>query len=508
MNITGLSSTPSLASSRSYVASSRVWLGVTIHLRCKPRAAWAQGGAQQSKASDLAGVVGTSQRHMGASARRRTLSSSRGEGLRGERGPIARRLHASSRRRLRVGPRLLLREAVLTSELYRLSSGKKQPGLLPSTLTHEQIVLLLEIVNPYLATGSWPVSDFVVRRMDRNKLDAREIVASLPRVGSTGTLGPSYGFTVGRDWRMFRDGEQIRLTVAAGVPLAELRPVLADPFLQVLRHMIAVQGEAEPSPSSAIETWLDSQELARALPDLTPDFIAALPQILEDEPSTWHGSSRGPNPPADLNWSRQVTREIQAYAEVKDLESYVAAVCRIVTEQARAFAGVEPWLRGFAPGSAARPTPGAVAAPEATMPIYVKSVLIEELVGLDRAGGYSTDKLVQLCSELNFNFQHGQPLACHALLRAIMDHVPPAFAMETFAQVVSNVTWSRTDKAYLKKLEANFRNQGDDVMHRQIGPHRSRIDMDDMPTSAAVNHLLEGLCVRLREARDAQRAGS
>jgi hypothetical protein len=98
---------------------------------------------------------------------------------------------------------------------------------------------------------------------------------------------------------------------------------------------------------------------------------------------------------------------------------------------------------------------------------------------------------VQLLRELNFNFANNQPLACSALLRAVLDHVPPAFGAETFAQVVSS--WQgRTDKRYLEKLR-DFRNHADDVMHRQIGPRRSQIDMDDMPAAPALNAMLDGL---------------
>ncbi len=422
-------------------------------------------------------------------------------------------------RRPRLLSRLRSSEALLSSELVHTNPPKQPPSMLQTELTEEQIALLLEIATPYVKTGSWPIWDFVVKRMDQRKLNARDITASLPRVGTKGTLGPSYGFTVGHDWRMLRDNEPVQLTVAAALVLDELRPLLADPFLRVLHYMIALQRDTEPSPTEVTQTWLDSQELAKAIPSLKPEFLSALPKILAAEPGTWRGSSRGPTLPDDPTWSREITREIQQYAEATDLESYVATVCEIVTMQAweqsyhhfrtehdgvplpREYAAA-PWLDPVISNETAEPP----VEPESARPIYVKESLIEELIDLDGAGGFVTDKLVQQCKELNFNFRHAQPFSCHSLLRAIMDHVPPAFGVTGFAQVVSNVSWIKTDKDYLRKLQ-DFRTQGDDVMHRPIGRQRSRIDMHDVPAPAALNALLEGLLRHFRDARDAAAAG-
>ncbi|MFE2106949.1 hypothetical protein ACFXAF_13910 [Kitasatospora sp. NPDC059463] len=69
---------------------------------------------------------------------------------------------------------------------------------------------------------------------------------------------------------------------------------------------------------------------------------------------------------------------------------------------------------------------------------------MEELAELDGAGSFFTGKLVQQCKELNFNYRHEQPFSCHALLRAIIDHVPPAFGVKGFEQVASSVAgWGR-----------------------------------------------------------------
>ncbi|MCX4827099.1 hypothetical protein OG883_46535 [Streptomyces sp. NBC_01142] len=142
---------------------------------------------------------------------------------------------------------------------------------------------------------------------------------------------------------------------------------------------------------------------------------------------------------------------------------------------------------------------------------YVDEALIADLEAKDSA--LQPDKLLALVDELNVNHANRHPYACQMLLRAILDHVPPAFGHQTFAQVVANVMFGRTDKAYIKKL-ADFRNGGDDALHRPMSTKPSRLNMDDLPPRTYINALLQGVLDSLRPvpqptahvgARDAQR---
>ena len=75
-------------------------------------------------------------------------------------------------------------------------------------------------------------------------------------------------------------------------------------------------------------------------------------------------------------------------------------------------------------------------------------------------------------------------------MRAILDHVPPILGCTDFAAVANNYPWGRTDKRYMKKL-ADFRDQADDALHRQISQKRDVLDFDDMPPSVYVDRLLQ-----------------
>lgn len=197
-------------------------------------------------------------------------------------------------------------------------------------LNQDQLRLLLAIALPYMTDGVWPVWHYVEARLDSQNLNAREIVHSLPRVGSTGLTGLSYGFTSSLPHYLGEE-DRVRLTVAAALPLGELRPYFAEPFLRVLQHMISLQGGAVPSPTEVTRVWLDSTELAAAIPSLKPDFIARLPELLDGEPATRIGSG---STRADGVWQKEITRGVLQYRRAIDLEAYVATVCEVVTEHA------------------------------------------------------------------------------------------------------------------------------------------------------------------------------
>ncbi|WP_123972402.1 hypothetical protein [Streptomyces sp. Ag109_O5-1] len=248
---------------------------------------------------------------------------------------------------------------------------------------------------------------------------------------------------------------------------------------------------------------------------MRPEFIAVLPELFQFEPYIRaDGSSTSP----DGEWEWRIQRNIVDYKGADSLEAYVAKTSEMVSKSTRSTvypprSSLGPFtspdfLNGSFDGqvavevSTAAPQPAQNPSGE-TRGMYVKEAIITELEDLDGAGGPRTDKLVGLLRELNFNYANSQPLASNSLLRAVMDHVPPGFSFPigtTFATVVAQAKRGQSDKKYLKKL-TDFRDQGDDVMHRQIDQRRSRIDMDDMPQAAAVNAMLDGMVVALQKSK-------
>ncbi|MER5887009.1 hypothetical protein ABT160_24560 [Streptomyces sp. NPDC001941] len=343
---------------------------------------------------------------------------------------------------------------------------------LTAPLSPAQSLLLRTMAHQYLMGGEWPVWQFTVATLDQHDVDAQELIRSLPRVGSTGHVGPSYGLTSHLGPHIAED-DRPALTIAAALHLPELRSYIGEPFLQVLDVLVGMQRIAVVSTQMVVKQRFTLDTILAKLPGLPENFQVRLYGLLGLEPATWNGSR---SVPASGAWSCELTRELRHYRSVTTLEEYA----RTTTARVTAMAGDLT-----APAAVAIPAPpGPVPGP------YVSEGLLFDLEAKDTA--LRVDKLLALARELNDNHAGGNPYACQMLLRAILDHVPPVFGQAKFSGVVSNVSWGQTDKAYVKKL-AEFRNPADDVLHRQISAQASRIDMDDLPPRSYVNALLQGV---------------
>jgi hypothetical protein len=114
-------------------------------------------------------------------------------------------------------------------------------------------------------------------------------------------------------------------------------------------------------------------------------------------------------------------------------------------------------------------------------------------VGLEaraRVMGLDSGKLVRLIAELNDNYNRGNAYAAHALLRAVLDHVPPLLAFPDFKAAANNYPWGRTDRNYARRL-LDFKLQADDALHRQISKRADRLGIDDLPPKVWVNTILQ-----------------
>lgn len=350
---------------------------------------------------------------------------------------------------------------------------------LTAALSQEQTLLLTTMAQQYLMEGQWPVWQFTVDTLDRHDLEAEELIRSLPRVGSTGHVGPSYGLTTHISFHI-SDDDRPALTIAAAVHVPELQPYVADPFFRVLQALIAIQRSAPLSTQKAARPRVTREDIERKLPGLPKGFLARLPDVLTHEPATWGGSSGT----KDGAWWRELRREIRQYRDATTLHEYVQTTARLITAQAEALPVPHPLV----PAPAPTPAVGS----------YVAEELIADLEAKDTT--FRTDKLLALVRELNANYADEHPYACQMLLRAILDHIPPVFGQEKFQHVVAHGPWGRTEKVYMKQL-TEFRASADDALHRQIGTRTSRFSISDLPTRASVNALLEGVLDHLPEIR-------
>lgn len=351
------------------------------------------------------------------------------------------------------------------------------------TLTLDQRSLLTAIAQPWLDTGEWPRWVNVQHDFDLRDLDAAAIYDSLPRVGVEGPFAAEYGFTYHSRASAFGQRDRVRLTVAACLAATGLRMTVGEPFVQALRHMVDLYRNRSMADDEVPPLILRSGELEAALPHLKPWFIKVLPDLLSHEPSISTGGGAGIG---DGSWEREVTRSVWQFRDVNSVEEYIEKTTEIVTANAAQLAP--------APVEAEQPptiTPGRGP--------YVGLALLDDL---EKAAQTSTQwqlhKLIALCQGLNDAYEAGNPYVCAAMIRAVLDHIPPVFGQPDFKQVAAQYSFTvrRTDKAHAQNLEA-FRPIGDDVLHRPIGPRVPVITMDNIPAPLRLNAVLHELLLLL-----------
>ena len=121
---------------------------------------------------------------------------------------------------------------------------------------------------------------------------------------------------------------------------------------------------------------------------------------------------------------------------------------------------------------------------------YIDAQVIAAIKAQEGTDRFDRSKLLRLIDELNDNHGRANGYAAHALLRAILDHIPPLLGSADFAATVNNYRWSRTDRVYMRRL-LDFRLQADDVLHRQISGKADLLSLEDVPPRAWVNRLLQ-----------------
>jgi hypothetical protein len=121
---------------------------------------------------------------------------------------------------------------------------------------------------------------------------------------------------------------------------------------------------------------------------------------------------------------------------------------------------------------------------------YIDTQVGASMVARAQTLGLDCGKLAKLVAELNDNYSRGNAYAAHALLRALLDHIPPLLGCRNFEAAANNYPWGRADKSYAHRL-CDFRLQADDALHRQISRRPDQLDLTDMPPKIWINTILQ-----------------
>lgn len=98
---------------------------------------------------------------------------------------------------------------------------------------------------------------------------------------------------------------------------------------------------------------------------------------------------------------------------------------------------------------------------------YVHPQRIEELKSLP-SGDFDLAKLLQLLHEINVCHEHACYLAITALVRTVLDHVPPIFDCKTFSEVSNNYEGTKSFKESMGYLDNTARKIADQHLHVQV----------------------------------------
>jgi hypothetical protein len=338
----------------------------------------------------------------------------------------------------------------------------------PSSLTTEQQIVLQAIYDHFRRTGTWPTFITIDRPIRRDHgWNTANIVLSLPE---SLIVPPRQGMPP-------IPTDELRLHLQG---VAQCKDGSRDTrhFVEVLRWLAQREASYEPPPGSETDMpRVTSAEVSEYLVGVADSDQLALKRLYEMlYLDNWGLGGFGSN---EDSWYVNLTPDIWRFRDVESVEDCI---------QVR-----EAWI------AEGRPTiPRVNAEPEvwrggqvvpATSP-YVNEQVVDAIRAKQGQSTFEVTKLLGLIGELNDNFARQNTYAAHALLRAILDHVPPILGCTDFAAVANNYSWGRTDKRYMKKL-ADFRDQADDALHRQISQKPDVLDFDDMPTSVYVDRLLQ-----------------
>ncbi|SCL38826.1 hypothetical protein GA0070624_6352 [Micromonospora rhizosphaerae] len=349
-------------------------------------------------------------------------------------------------------------------------------GATALVLSATQTALLQTIYNEFRASNAWPT----MYRVDRAFI-------KLKRRGGANTAAVMRDLPEGLLMRsQIRPApipdDEIKLTIS-GVAHCLGAQDDVESFVRAVRWCARQEMTREPEAGET-SILVSGRQVKRAIPlalRSDPGAMDRLPILL-----TLHhwGCVQSGRTPDGTDWTLRLGPEVRRFSKVRSIEDFIdARVSWYEEEEQRQ-----------------RPYPAVIDVPaEEVLPAraYINPRVLDQLREASGAS-WDTTKLVALAEELDACVQAGHVYASHAVLRALLDHVPPLFGQKSFAAVVSSHAWAKTDAKYLGRL-STFRDQADDALHRQISKMADLLMLDNLPQAAAVNALLRGCAVQLQK---------
>jgi hypothetical protein len=208
---------------------------------------------------------------------------------------------------------------------------------LREALSTEHETLLRVIYEPFAATGTWPIWQYVELSLDAHGLDAVSLLDAISTVRHPSTWGMKYSLV----WYMNpgtapNADQQIALTVA-GLRHIPDAAALIDTLLRTVEFLVAEQRKVIPSPTRVVEATVTSKQMIDHLVQLSIEGRAAAPvemimnklyELFSHEPILHIGVHR-PDP-AEPDWQLRVPWALRDLRDVDTVDEYLDRVVAYV----------------------------------------------------------------------------------------------------------------------------------------------------------------------------------
>ena len=106
-----------------------------------------------------------------------------------------------------------------------------------------------------------------------------------------------------------------------------------------------------------------------------------------------------------------------------------------------------------------------------------------------KTGKFDFSRLIQMLTELDYAFSIGNYISVILLVRVVLDHIPPIFNLNTFAEVANNYG-TKSFKDSMTHLENSSRKIADSYLHTKIRKKESLPNKTQVNFSSDVDVLL------------------
>jgi hypothetical protein len=347
-------------------------------------------------------------------------------------------------------------------------------------LSAEQQLVLQAIYDHFRSHGNWPAFISIDRPLRREHgINTRITFNSLPDslvVKPRQHMGPT-------------DTDELTLRLS-GIEACEGGRADTERFVRVVRWFAEREMAFVPPPGGDQEMpRASSEEVATylGLDHTDPQDRAALERLYAMlRLDRWGLGSSGSN---DNGWTIELAPDIWRFRKVQTIEDVITTRQQWIAEARAAV----PAFRDPSPASSIIvnsevriDAPGTPRQGDS----YVDQKITKAIEAKAGTSAFELTKLLRLIEELNDNCQVEHTYAAHAMLRAILDHIPPILGHPNFAAVTNNYSWSRSDRGYMQQL-LNCKVQADDALHRQVSDKSCVLRFADLPPSVCINRLLQ-----------------